>query len=95
MEYGGAAMQLALASRPSSRCSTVPQLFCDGEFLGGCSEALVLHAQGKLEPKLRQAAEKASLGGEAPLPSPVTEKETSSTERPRLRIQRSLSNEAF
>lgn len=61
-------MQLVLASRPSSRCQTVPQLFADGEFLGGCSDALVLHAKGELEPKLRYAAGKALVGGEAALP---------------------------
>ena len=68
---GGAAMQLALAARPSSRCNTVPQLFAGGEFIGGCSDALVLHAQGKLEPILRKAAAQALPEGEKGLPSPV------------------------
>lgn len=49
-------MQLVLAARPDSRCATVPQLFASGRFIGGCSDALVLHAQGRLEPTLREAA---------------------------------------
>ncbi|CAN0542397.1 unnamed protein product, partial [Ectocarpus sp. 8 AP-2014] len=43
----------------------VPQLFAGGNFIGGCSDALVLHAQGKLEPLLRAAAGEALQGGEA------------------------------
>ncbi|CAN0539540.1 unnamed protein product, partial [Laminaria digitata] len=62
---GGAAMQLVLASRPASRCPTVPQLFASGEFIGGCSDALVMHVEGKLEPRLRKAAAEALPGGEA------------------------------
>lgn len=86
-------MQLYLASRPSSRCSTVPQLFADGEFLGGCSESLVLHARGELEPKLRRAAGKALPDGEASLPPPVTELESAlSTSQGRPSLSRSLSN---
>lgn len=64
-------MQLVLGSRPSSHCLTVPQLFAGGEFIGGCSDALVLHAKGKLEPQLRKAAGKALSGGAAALPPPV------------------------
>lgn len=64
-------MQLVLASRPSSRCLTVPQLFAGGEFIGGCSDSLVLHVEGKLEPRLRKAAAEALQGGEAELPAPV------------------------
>lgn len=71
MMQGGAAMQLALAARPSSRCNTVPQLFAGGEFIGGCSDALVLHAQGKLEPILRKAASDSLPEGESGLYSPV------------------------
>eukprot|EP00752_Nemacystus_decipiens_P007227 g6468.t1 len=67
---GGAAMQLVLGSRPTSRCRTVPQLFASGQFIGGCSDALVLHSLGKLEPKLRAAAGEALEGGEAALPPP-------------------------
>lgn len=64
-------MQLALAARPSSRCSTVPQLFVSGQFLGGCSDVLVMHSQGNLEERLRKAAAEALPGGEASLPPPV------------------------
>ena len=63
-------MQLVLASRPSSRCPTVPQLFAAGEFIGGCSDSLVLHVEGKLEPRLREAAAAALPGGEV-LPPPI------------------------
>ncbi|CAM9995348.1 unnamed protein product [Pylaiella littoralis] len=75
---GGAAMQLVLGSRPSSRCLTVPQLFASGRFIGGCSDALVLHTQGKLEPMLRVAAGQAVAGGEAALPPPSTRWRTKS-----------------
>eukprot|EP00903_Cladosiphon_okamuranus_P008902 g8521.t1 len=72
---GGAAMQLVLGSRPTSRCRTVPQLFAGGQFIGGCSDALVLHSQGKLEPRLRAAAGEALEGGEAALPPPSRARE--------------------
>lgn len=38
--------------------------------MGGCSDALVLHSLGKLEPRLREAAGEALEGGEAALPPP-------------------------
>lgn len=85
-------MQLVLGSRPSSRCLTVPQLFAGGEFIGGCSDSLVLHAQGKLEPLLRKAAAEALEGGEAALPSPVGDSAHSdSPGRSRPELNRSLS----
>ncbi|MDH8677459.1 glutaredoxin 3 [Fusibacter bizertensis] len=31
---------------------TVPQIFIDGEFIGGCDDLLALDAQGKLDEKL-------------------------------------------
>lgn len=67
-------MQLVLGSRPASRCLTVPQLFAGGEFIGGCSDALVLHAEGKLESVLRKAAGDALPGGEASLPPSVSDR---------------------
>lgn len=72
--HGGAAMQLVLGSRPSSRCLTVPQLFAGGAFIGGCSDALVLHAEGRLEPLLRKAAGEVLVGGETSLPPPVDDR---------------------
>ncbi|CAM9880518.1 unnamed protein product, partial [Choristocarpus tenellus] len=53
-QQGGAAMQLELAKLPSG-VRTVPQLFAGGAYVGGCSDSLVLHSQGLLEPKLRSA----------------------------------------
>lgn len=52
------------------RLVQVPQLFAGGQFIGGCSDALVLHSLGKLEPMLRTAAGEALEGGEAALPPP-------------------------
>lgn len=96
--HGGAAMQLVLASRPSSRCPTVPQLFAGGEFIGGCSDSLVLHVEGKLEPRLRAAAAAALPGGEEALPPPIgrgdgdaAAKKSSDEGGRRLGISRSLS----
>lgn len=91
-------MQLVLASRPSSRCPTVPQLFAGGEYIGGCSDSLVLHVEGKLEPRLRAAAAAALPGGEAALPPAIgrgdgdcQDGSSDSIEGPHLGISRSLS----
>ena len=32
---------------------TVPQIFIDGEHIGGCDDLLALDREGKLDPKLR------------------------------------------
>lgn len=83
-------MQLVLGSRPSSRCLTVPQLFAGGDFIGGCSDALVLHAEGDLEPRLRKAAAEALSGGEAALPPPLGAKDGPEGRRRDRQIRRSF-----
>jgi monothiol glutaredoxin len=35
---------------------TIPQLYVDGEFIGGCDIVREMHASGELEPLLRKAA---------------------------------------
>lgn len=34
---------------------TVPQLFVNGTYIGGCTESLELHSQGKLQPAIAEA----------------------------------------
>ena len=49
----GAAMQQALLARSGQR--TVPNVFVNGEHLGGNEEVQTLHKAGKLVPKLQAA----------------------------------------
>lgn len=37
---------------------TVPQIFVDGQSIGGCDDMIALDRQGKLDPMLKQALEK-------------------------------------
>ncbi|MGE5788716.1 MAG: glutaredoxin 3 [Myxococcales bacterium] len=39
---------------------TVPQIFIDGQSIGGCDDMIALDRQGKLDPMLKQALEKHS-----------------------------------
>lgn len=39
---------------------TIPQLYIQGEFIGGCDIVREMHANGELEPMVKQAAEPAA-----------------------------------
>lgn len=43
---------------------TFPQVYIDGELVGGCDITLELHAKGQLKPMMEQAAVKAGQVGE-------------------------------
>ncbi len=40
-----------------SNWPTIPQIYVDGEFVGGCDIALEMHARGELEPLIKAAVE--------------------------------------
>jgi len=42
---------------------TFPQIYIDGELVGGCDITLELHASGELKSMMEQAAAKAEQGG--------------------------------
>ena len=44
---------------------TFPQVYVDGELIGGCDITLELHEQGALRAMMEKAVEKSSAGGEA------------------------------
>lgn len=44
---------------------TFPQLWVDGELVGGCDIILEMHQQGELQPLLKQAAEKDNSSADA------------------------------
>lgn len=44
---------------------TFPQIYIDGELVGGCDITLELHAKGDLKPMMEAAAAKAETGDEA------------------------------
>ena len=48
---------------------TVPQLYVDGEFVGGCDIVYEMHESGELGPVLENGAERASSDAEASKPS--------------------------
>ena len=48
---------------------TVPQLYVDGEFVGGCDIVCEMHESGELGPVLENVAERASSDAEASKPS--------------------------
>ncbi len=43
-----------------SQWPTFPQVYVDGEFIGGCDIVREMHAKGELAPIVKKAAEKAS-----------------------------------
>ena len=45
----------AEATRRAGGRTTVPQIFIDGQHIGGCDELLALERQGKLDPLLQAA----------------------------------------
>ena len=49
-----AKLEELLERRPSAR--TVPQIFINGQGIGGCDDLYDLHAQGKLVPLLKDKA---------------------------------------
>jgi glutaredoxin 3 len=51
--HGSAAREEA-KSRSGGR-TTVPQIFIDGQYVGGCDDLLALDRAGKLDPMLRAA----------------------------------------
>ncbi len=44
---------------------TFPQVYIDGELVGGCDITLELHANGELKSMMEKAAEKTGTGGAA------------------------------
>lgn len=42
---------------------TFPQVYIDGELIGGCDITLELHAKGELRPMMEAAVAKAATGG--------------------------------
>jgi monothiol glutaredoxin len=44
---------------------TFPQLWVEGELIGGCDIILEMHQQGELQPLLKQAAEKDNSAADA------------------------------
>lgn len=44
---------------------TFPQLWVEGELIGGCDIILEMHQQGELQPLLKQAAEKDNSSADA------------------------------
>ena len=50
----GSAARAEAAQRSGGR-SSVPQIFIDGAYIGGCDELLALERAGKLEPLLQPA----------------------------------------
>lgn len=44
---------------------TFPQLWVDGELVGGCDIILEMHQQGELQPLLKEAAEKDNSSADA------------------------------
>ena len=42
---------------------TFPQVYIDGELIGGCDITLELHAKGELKPMMEAAVAKAASGG--------------------------------
>ena len=47
------------AIKTYSNWPTIPQVYVDGKFIGGCDIVREMHARGELAPLLRQAAGKA------------------------------------
>lgn len=51
----GGSPERAEATRRAGGRTTVPQIFIDGQHIGGCDELLALERQGKLDPLLQAA----------------------------------------
>ena len=51
----GGSPERAEATRRAGGRTSVPQIFIDGQHIGGCDELLALERQGKLDPLLKAA----------------------------------------